>query len=329
MRFKRIILNIFLFIAVGEIILRFDEKFKLFEGTNIVKIPISIAETQEYNLIKENKINLSDSALRVMVIGDSYIRGAGLKTEDNFAQQLKSILVKNNNKFNNVYVFDASIPKNNNLDNNITYFEYVDKFKPNIVVLGYNYNDVLDNLDLKPQNGKNDSLVENRRSYFKETSLIKRVAISLFKSEFIRYVHTNLYSQLKVRGIIIPNSEFGLMIDAYATNSDKWVKSKMLLQGIIDDSQKKKIQLIALNCPQTNMIEYPKVFLKADSVIKQFFTTSPSVMYVNLIDIFKGESSKTYILSKYDGHANEKAHKKIAQYVFSLIETIPTAKANF
>lgn len=38
-------------------------------------------------------------------------------------------------------------------------------------------------------------------------------------------------------------------------------------------------------------------------------------------ELFKGEESEKYILSKYDGHPNEKAHKKMATDVFNIIQS--------
>jgi hypothetical protein len=50
---------------------------------------------------------------------------------------------------------------------------------------------------------------------------------------------------------------------------------------------------------------------------------------MDVSDIFKGEKSKDNILSKYDGHPNERAHKRIARNVFEEIKKISLAKAYF
>jgi hypothetical protein len=325
MKRKIIIVNILLCMLIGEIMLRFDETFKLFADNHVVEIPTTIAITQEYNMLKANTIDLTKNDLRVMVIGDSYISGAGIESKDNFSQQLKGLLKKSDSTFDSIYVFDASVPKNNNLDNNETYFQYVDKFKPEIIVLGYNYNDVMENLDRKNEKNVTDSFAK-RSSYQKETNVLKKMMNFAFRSKFIHYLHTNLYTQFKARGIIFPNSDFDVIMKSYSNNTERWIKSKIYLQEIIEDAKKRNIQLIVLQCPQTDLMAYPKLFVKADSAIKHFFTSSPSLIYENIADIFKGKNPKDYMLSKYDGHSNERAHKEIAENVFALIKKQPGIK---
>jgi hypothetical protein len=166
-------------------------------------------------------------------------------------------------------------------------------------------------------------------SFQKEKSVFKRIMNVAFQSKFIHFLHAKLYTQFKAHGIIFPNSDFDIIMKSYPDNTERWSKSKIHLQEIIDDAKKRNIRVIVLQCPQTDLMGYPNLFVKADSAIKQFFTSSPSLIYENLSDIFKGQDPNEYLLSKYDGHSNEKAHKKIAENVFSLIKTIPGVKEGF
>ena len=329
MNLKRTLTGIFLFILIGEGMLRFDEYFKVFQENRVVKAITNIAITPEYTMLKENKFPLDSNCFRLMVLGDSYISGAGLETKDNFYHQIKSLLQKNNKKFNSVFVFDASVPKNNNLDNNKTYFEYVDKFKPDIIFFGYNYNDVMDNLQKKAEIKTGSIAVENTRASFQEEkSLIKKTVIFILQSKFARYLHTNLYSQFKAHGIIFPNSDFDIMMRSYSENQERWITSKELLQEWLDDTKKRNIKTIVMQCPQTDLMAYPYLFVHSDTAIRQFFTATSSVTYKNIRDYFK-DDPKEYILSKYDGHSNAKAHKKIAEEVYALIQAETCTKEGF
>jgi len=318
-KLKRIFIGILLFILIGEVMMRFDEKFELLQENRVVKALTEIALTAEYTMLKANTFAVDSNDLRVMVLGDSYISGAGLDPKDNFCQQLKELLKANNRRFRNIFVFDASIPKNNNLDNNETYFTYVDKFKPDIIVLGYNYNDLMENLQKKNASDTIDKSTEKARSSIEKKSTVRRMVDFAFKSKFARYLHANLYTQLKARGIIFPNSEFDVMMRSYSENSERWNTSKILLKEWLDDAQKRNIETIVLQCPQTDLMKYRKLFVHADSAIKHFFESSPGVEYRSVVDFLKGEDLSKYVLSKYDGHSNAKAHKKIAEAVYALI----------
>ena len=86
-----------------------------------------------------------------MVLGDSYIHGGGIEFENNFSQQLKKMFSNETLGFDKVWVLDVSKSSANNLDNNMIYFQFVEKFKPDIVILGYNYNDIEGDLDKRDQ----------------------------------------------------------------------------------------------------------------------------------------------------------------------------------
>lgn len=323
MRLKRVFIGVLLFIIIGEVMMRFDEQFELLQENHVVKALTEIATTPEFTMLKDNSLVIDSADLRVMVLGDSYISGAGLEPKDNFCHQLKGILKANNLRFNNVYVFDASVPKNNNLDNNESYFAYVDKFKPDVIILGYNYNDLMENLNRKDIPGDNDKPAEKVRSSEEKKNMMRRVIEFVFKSKFARYLHANLYTQFKAQGIIFPNSEFDVMMKSYSANSERWSKSKMLLKEWLDDARKRDIEIIVLQCPQTDLMGYRSLFTQADSTIKNFFESSPKVKYRSVVDFFKGEDLSKYILSKYDGHSNAKAHKRIAEQAYLLIRENP------
>lgn len=327
--FKKTILSILIFVAVGELLIRFDETFEFLSESRVVKIEASLKITPEYEMVKNNKIDFQGNNFRLMVLGDSYINGGGIEFEDNFSQQLKILLNKANSKFDNIYVLDVSKPSSNNFDNTQTYFQFVDQFKPNVVVLGYNYNDVMGELEKERTHTAIDSFSNIKASSAEKESFIKKVYDVLYQSRFVFYIMHNLHDELKTHGFIMPNSSFDLNLKSYYNNRENWIRSQALLQEMIDDAKKKNIQLLVLKFPEINLLEYPGIFTKTDTSIHNFFARNPSVDYIDGTNIFKGEKSKDNILSKYDGHPNEKAHKKMAEAIFNEIKKITAASNDF
>ena len=138
----------------------------------------------------------------------------------------------------------------------------------------------------------------------------------------MRFTLRSLNNELKVRGIILPKSEFDIELKSYTEDKKNWEKSKLLLHEMIEDAKKQNIQLVVLKFPEINLLEHQELYAKADNIIKSYFNQFPSVIYINGYDIFKGKSSKDFRLSKYDGHPNKDAHRKMAEYVFPMIQKI-------
>jgi hypothetical protein len=169
-----------------------------------------------------------------------------------------------------------------------------------------------------------DSFINMNYSLVKKQSVPQKIYSVIYHSSVLHYILYNFHNYLKSYGVVFPNSEFNLILNDYTENKDNWKRSKYLLSQINNDVIKRNIQLIVLKFPEMNLIGYPKLFIGADNVIKAFYGQSPAVTYINSVDFFNSESSKDYILSKYDGHPNERAHKKIAQQIFNLIKRTPT-----
>jgi hypothetical protein len=150
--------------------------------------------------------------------------------------------------------------------------------------------------------------------------LISKIYNFLYTSELVHFLLHETHKQLKVHGIILPGSQFDLMLKSYWQNDDNWRQSKILLKEIIDHSKEKDIQLIVYLFPEMDLLEHQNLFTKSRESIKSFFDGFPDVYYIDGNEQFKNEISKDYVLSKYDGHPNEKAHKKIAEKVFELIK---------
>lgn len=319
---KKILIYIAIFFITGEVMIRFDESYTPLVDNRIVKIATDIELTPELEMIKNNNFIFNDKDLRIMVLGDSYIHGGGIDFENNFSQQLKKMFEKKNLNVNKTWVLDVSRPSSNNLDNNLAYFNFVEKFNPNIVILGYNLNDIEGELEKKDLEFSNiNNLSKNQPSGALTKSLIGKIYKVVQTSHLLNYVIRKAHRKLNQYGIIIPNSKFDINMKSYYQNKEIWQKSKILLREVIEHARNNGIQLIVYKFPEINMLEYPQLFAKANESIKIFFNDYPSVIYMDGSKFFEGEKSEKFILSKYDGHPNERGHKKMATDVFNIIQS--------
>lgn len=317
---KKALLFMIIFAIVGELMIRFDKAAKVLEDKRVVKISANVEITPEYEMLHNGSAAFDSMDLKVMVIGDSYIHGGGIDFTENFSQNLKRMINEEKNKFQRGWVLDVSKPSSNNLDNHETYFQYVDTYEPEIVIIGYNINDIEGNLVKRNPEERAPESQTTKASGAESKSLIAKIYKVIYKSELIHYVFHNLHNTLKTYGFVLPGSKVSLTINSYATDRANWKKSKEFLKEIIEHADKNGIQLIIYKFPEINMIEHPKVFSKANEAIGAFFRSYPSVYYIDGSEQFRNKSSKEYRLSKYDGHPNEKAHEAMARKTFELIK---------
>jgi hypothetical protein len=327
---KKVFFFVLIFILVGELMTRFDKSFLIMEERRVVKIPKSIEITPEYELLKKNSFTPNAADFKIMVIGDSYIYGGGIEFKDNFSQNLKKLINSEKGNFKNGWVLDVSKPSSNNLDNNQTYFEFVNRYNPDIVIIGYNLNDVEGNLQKDSTNlSISGHFTHTKIHGIETTSLIQKIYKILYTSEFIQFIFHKTHRQLKAHGIVIPGSQFDLMLKSYYQNRDNWQQSQILLKEVIEHAKKNNIELIIYKFPEMDLIEYPNIFAKSDAIIKSFFNGFSSVYFLDGSEQFRNEKSRDYRLSKYDGHPNGIAHKKMAERAFELIKkTSPAYTGN-
>lgn len=315
---KKILTYLFVFCLIGEVAIRLDKTFAVLEENRIVKISSDIEKTEELRLLENGKIDSkSTDNLKIMVLGDSYIHGGGISFKDNFSQQLKSLFKQNKHNYKNVWVLDVSRPSSNTLDNNLTYFEYVEKFNPDIVILGYNFNDIEGTL-AKTKNLPENTLKKSLHGKGSQ-SFISKVYSIVKKSELIGFIMSKSHRSLNSIGIVIPGSKFDENLKIYYKNKLAWKQSKELITEIIDDSQKRSSKIIIYKFQEMSMNQ--EIMQKAYNTINSFFKNNQSnnTIFIDGDEVFSSENYKEYRLSKYDGHPNEKAHLKMANKIYSVI----------
>lgn len=323
MKVKSVLIFILCFVVSGEVLIRLTEHFKILEGNRLQKINIAIDPSQELDLYKANQIDLSDSSLRILVIGDSYIHGGGIEPDKKISNQLRSIINRQNDSYNNIYILDVSKPDANNLDNSKTYFSYK-AFSPQIVILGYHFNDINGNLDDEGLKN-NPSSSPELKSIIKTSSgsqskmFIRRLTDFLYNSAILEYIMPKFQNLMLSIGYIIPKSRLDNTLRYYEQDHETWKKSKKYLSQMITDINDNGSHLIVYHFAYTNLIEYPNLFEKSSAAIEDFFKPFDNVTYISGIEQFKGKKASDFFIYKHDGHPNAAAHALIAKKINEII----------
>lgn len=308
-----------IFLLVGELIVRFDKRFQPFAENSTVKTAIQLGESEELRLLTHQSLPSTNNDLRVMILGDSYIYGAGINPANNFSNQLRTLLKSSVTDGRNVYILDVSRPSNNTLDNYNTYFTFVNAFNPNFIILAYNINDINGNLEATTDIKKTLTASPMGKA---SASRIKKVYDVLYTSALLQMALKSSNKQLKSMGYVIPSSKFGQDLQSYQTNASNWIKSKELLSEMLTDAAQRNIKTITLLMPEMDLLKRPEIFYEADTSIQNFFSSNPAVTFINGRNLFDKEEGATYRLSKYDGHLNEKAHTLLANHGREIIATL-------
>ncbi len=294
---------------MGELFIRVDQVFGIENTSNLVKIEEKIYDSDELADIKSYS-SVDSTEFRVLIVGDSYIHGGGIQFDKSFGQQLKKYLNQSNTLFDTVLVLDVSLPGANTLDNHLYFETYFEKFNPDIVILGYNGDDVLGNMELlsKEENSVQTHLETNgekaRNNWYD----------FIYNFQFAARLMYEIQQECKVHGFVVSGSRFDQMMKLYSTNGDNWKKSKQLLKRMIDKVNKHDAKFVVLKFSEMTLLRYPKVYMDFDQAVDAFFTAEKVDQLIDIRDVLIGDV-KQYKLSKYDGHPNEMAHNKLAIFL--------------
>jgi hypothetical protein len=327
-RLRQLLLGVLIFIGMGELVVQVDNLFAFFQGNRFVQVDNSLRESSELQRITSGRFTFSPGDLRILVLGDSRIRGLGIKPGDVFSRQLKLLLQADKDKpYANVYVLDVSAGGYNTLMNKRAYFKYVDLFKPQLVILCYNYDDVNGNQDDIPADnagagtagGAAPAGAAVAKHGQPQTQLIPRLLEVLYNLKLVKFILVNANMELKLHGIILPGSEFYHVIHSYSERLSGWVKSSRHLEEIIRDSRQRGIKIIVYTTPELNMLANYGVFDPIEKELSVFFKNYPGI-YVNGVEPFAGRNSDDFALSRYDAHPNTRAHRIMAEHVYRVIK---------
>jgi len=275
---------VLIFLLIGEVLVRIDQSFDVLNEKP--KVAIAFQESVLKKQLDTNVFTLREDQIRIMVLGDSFFFGAGIDPKFKVSNVLKEKLESFFNQ--EVLVLDLSRPSNNTLDNYNFFRHYSEIFKPNYVILGYNFNDILGDLTLE----KSQLKLENKT----------------------RFLSKKIQKELKLRGYVLPFGEFySLTHSFYAENGKRWQESAKIFDSMIAQCQKNNINFLIYNLPEFNLLKNKDLFVNVNSTLNGYFKDKEDIIFINDISDFKDEDN--YMISKYDGHPNKKAHEVISKRI--------------
>lgn len=310
---KKTAIFFLVFILVGEGLLRFDKEFDFLNKNANAIIRVELAESELRDRVEQGEFDIKSDQLRVLVLGDSYIFGSFIGSEKKFSTQLQKDLNNSELGGKQAVVLDVSRASNNTSDNFDFLKYYNDIFKPHIVFWAYHYNDIQD-LRSMEETASEEEITLRDEAAKRKVSVWKAIVKRIYKtSELINFLSSSLQRELKLNGIILPFGDFyALTQQTYHEKNKDWQLTKDIFEEVVKICKDENMELIVYKLPIFNLLDNNALLSKVDATLSDYFKQHEAVHYLYGYDDFKGEDSYTYRVSKYDGHPNENAHRKMA-----------------
>jgi hypothetical protein len=305
-------------LVVGEIVVRFDEHTLLFqEGRNQILANV-YKDTEERYLIDSGRMHITSNDLRIMLLGDSKLYGAGVRPEKGTGAVIRTKL-KRESGGRRVYLLDLTEPGNNMWGNRRAFVQYLDAFSPQVVILAYNHNDVYgDQGEVRTANrtpgpvppiGSTIASPPRRDGFL---DVVKSAKQLLANSHSLEFVLVKLNMELKLAGIVVPGTEFDHLINhSHVPDYPGWVASQKHLTAMAEVCRARHITLILYVVPELEMLPRYAVFTDLDRYLMSY-CEGLQVRCRNGIEPFRNRRGETFALSRYDGHPNEAASEIMA-----------------
>ncbi len=324
---KRAIITIAIILMAGEVMVRVDKGWIRTRQQEVVAIEIE--ESDLLKRVNAGEYEPDDSVLRVLVLGDSYIYGAGvepaMKTSKVLGARLEDDWVGRRGTIRSVEVLDVSRPSNNSLDNLLAMEMYGERFRPHFVVLGYNWNDILGGL--RRQNVPKPRTEGIPEQVEKEVSTLKSLILTIYGvTELGAYLSTQIQHSMKQHGFILPIGDFHLLTQVvYEESSPQWRASHEVLSDLGRVARANGAMLVVYDFPEFNLLEQPQLFDQPRRVLSRFFTDDLADVYIDGWKHFEPVAESQWYISKYDGHLNGLAHARVAERIAEEIGRLPAS----
>lgn len=242
--------------------------------------------------------------IRILAVGDSCTFGTGLRLEDTYPKQLEKALndfLKN--KSMRAEVINTGVPSYNTVYEYYFIEEVGVKYSPDIIIIGYVYNDSILNYPLTS-------------SKYKFLNNIKDFLRQLYSYEFIVDKIYDLSYAVKGLASNDPavrreNIEY-LYSDGYAG----WQKNKEAFIKIRELAARKGIKVIYLIYPKIEKLDdYPYGFYHQK--VKEALSKEQYVL--DLFPYFQDKIDRELWVNNFDSHPNRKANTLISDAIFNYL----------
>ena len=256
----------------------------LYDG-HIVRLNVTTLSINSDGFRDRNfSVEKPNNTVRIMALGDSFVFGLGVELNDSYPKQLEILLNKNKGE-QNYEVLNFGVPGYNTKQEVEMLKEKGLKYKPDIVILGYLGNDIL-NANF------NYTLIHKTFS---------KVQTNPDAVNFTRYVEQLLNSYENEINQAYENIGF----------EEAWQEVAIPLAELRNLSEQMNFSVIILFYDCSN-----GPFFKEQTQELELLSKNNGWLFINLHDINQREGPAQIQLSKWDGHPTAYANRLYAKYTF-------------
>lgn len=238
----------------------------------------------------------------VIILGDSYAFGYGVRYQDSFPSLLQmNLREKYPNK--NIRVINLAIPGYNTAQELATLKEVGLKLRPKLVLLAYNLNDITGNFG---NTGR--------------SPVSLRTALADIKAHFhlLRFVLPRIAALARSLHIKVETTATA-EIHEYVTEGPAWKENQSTLRELFNVCRQNDCDLGVIVLPYVVQLTDDHPCIVAYQVVIDF-CRSNNVPVVNAFGYFRGAEARKLWINAFDGHPNSQGHALIAKAAADLIK---------
>jgi hypothetical protein len=251
----------------------------------------------EYPYFKES------NTFRILAVGDSCTFGVGLDLSNTYPKQLERML---RTKFSNkkIEVINCGVPSYNTVYEYLFLKEEGIKYHPDLVLIGYVYNDSVHNYPLTS-------------SRFKLLNIFKDFLRKLYSYEFIVDKIYKLNYKIKGFAARDPGVRRENLRYVYSDEYIGWRKNKEAFRLLSDFSHAYNIPIVYIIFPKLERLGdgYPYEFYH--QIVKEALKNEPYV--IDLLPYLRGKRAEDLRVFDYDHHPNRYANAIISRVIFDTL----------
>jgi len=241
---------------------------------------------------KDYELKKPDNVYRIMLLGDSLTFGWGVKAENRFSDLLEARLNKEvkDSKYGRFEVINTGVGNYNTVQEVNFYEIQGSAWEPDMVILNFFINDA-------------------------EPTPTKRSPFIIQYSYLAMWLWGRLDTMQRIVGV--RDNFFDYYGKLYNDDQPGLNIMKEALARISEITDKDRTKLLMVMLPELHVVGKEYKFADIYKRVKDFANQSGITHVIDLSDNFKGQEPDTLWVSPDDAHPNAKAHKIIAEGIFS------------
>lgn len=246
--------------------------------------------------------------IRILALGDSVAFGMGVPQEQTYARQAEILLSEASGA--PVEVLNMGMPGYNTLHQLAQLREFGLALAPNIVVLGFLYNDV------EPSSAQRGTLVSQKEDASLARRVKSRINASVLwlkkNSLFFAWLTPRLGTALRPLGLK-GFGQVGEVKDQYVDANPQWRRVRAALLEMKRLAEAQRIEFVVMIVPAMAKFSDAAYPIKEYHQAVAAFCHAHAIKCLDLLPAFWGLDGTRFWISATDGHPNAHGHRIIAE----------------